>query len=95
MTVENEQSLVTTLSAPDIMCGGCANAIRKAVGSVAGVEDVSVDIASKSVAVRHSTAVGEDSLAAALDRAGFPATVQAASAAKAISPPASCSCCQE
>ena len=63
---------ITTLSAPDIECGGCAAAIKKTLGGLAGVSDVSVDIDSKRVAVSHEDSVTRDVLAAALDKAGFP-----------------------
>jgi P-type Cu+ transporter len=85
----------TTLSAPDITCGGCANAIRRAVGALGGVEDVAVDIAAKTVTVRHGEGMGEATLLDALDRAGFPATVQETgleSGGESVG--ASCSCCR-
>lgn len=62
----------TELVAPDIVCGGCAAAIKKALGALAGVSGVEVDIASKRVTVAHSAGVSRESLIAALDRAGFP-----------------------
>ena len=43
----NTQSNKTTLTAPDIVCGGCANAIKNAFGRVAGVSEVEVDVATK------------------------------------------------
>ena len=61
-----------TLTAPDIVCGGCANAIKKALGALPGVAGVSVDIATKQVTVTYGTTVTRDALVAALDRAGFP-----------------------
>jgi len=64
----------TTLSAPDIMCDGCANAIKKALGGLAGVSEVEVDIAAKRVTVSHGVAVSRETLTTALDRAGFPST---------------------
>ena len=85
----------TTLSAPDITCGGCANAIRRAVGALGGVEDVAVDIAAKTVTVRHGEGVGEATLLDALDRAGFPATVQETRPEPGSeSGDAACSCCR-
>ena len=85
MTTQNQQASVMNFSAPDIECGGCANAIKKAVGSLTGVESVSelrsprsanvADIATKTVAVQHDEDISETELIAALDRAGFPATV--------------------
>lgn len=63
---------ITTLSAPDIMCDGCANSIKKVLGPIAGVSDVNVDVAAKQVSVTHDPVVTRETLAAALDRAGFP-----------------------
>lgn len=56
--------------APDIECDGCANAIKKSVGKVAGVANVDVDVERKTVTV-HSDAPREQ-VVAALERAGFP-----------------------
>lgn len=62
----------TTVSAPDIMCDGCANAIKKAVGALPGIQSVNVDIAAKNVTVTHEANVSRAALIAALERAGFP-----------------------
>ena len=70
--------MTTTFSAPDIECGGCANAIKKALGRVDGVSDIAVDVDRKLV-----TVVGDapaDTVLATLDKAGFPATVTASAA---------------
>lgn len=69
--------MTTTLTAPDITCGGCANAIRRALGSVPGVSGIDVDVARKAVSVTHDEGVaGRAAILAALDRAGFPAADQ-------------------
>ena len=62
----------TVFSAPAIQCGGCANAIKKALGAQPGVSEVAVDIESKSVTVIHAHTISRESLKAALDKAGFP-----------------------
>ncbi len=36
---------MTTVVAPDIVCGGCASSIKNALGNLAGVERVGVDVA--------------------------------------------------
>jgi copper chaperone CopZ len=65
----------TTLTAPDIECDGCANAIRKALGNVPGVSDVAVDVSAKKVTVRHDEGKApRAAVTAALDKAGFPAS---------------------
>ncbi len=63
----------TTVIAPDIVCGGCASSIKKALGNLAGVEQIDVDIATKTVKVEHSEAASPEDIIAALDRAGYSA----------------------
>lgn len=61
-----------TFTAPDIECQGCANAIKKALGSDEGVSQIDVDVDAKTVRVVHTPQVTEETLAAKLDKAGFP-----------------------
>jgi copper chaperone CopZ len=57
---------------PDIECEGCANAIKRSLGSVAGVRDIQVGVESKSVTVQFDPArVSEGALRERLSRAGF------------------------
>lgn len=91
----------TTLTAPDIVCGGCANAIKKAVGALPGVSQVAVDVDSKTVTVTHDEKATQDVITGALDRAGFPAEpVEDTSSGCALPGAASeetgsgCSCCK-
>ena len=65
--------MTTTFSAPDIECDGCANAIKKALGRVDGISDIAVDVDQKTVTVAGDAPT--DTVVAALDKAGFPATV--------------------
>lgn len=67
-------SKTTTLTAPDIVCGGCANAIKNAFGRVRGVSDVEVDVAAKQVKVGHESDLSRDHLTKILADAGFPAS---------------------
>ena len=62
----------TTVTAPDIECDGCANAIKKTLGTVAGVSQVTVDVAAKTITVAHDEKATRAVIAAALDKAGFP-----------------------
>lgn len=62
----------TTLTAPDIECDGCANAIKKAVGQMNGIESVTVDVDGKRVTVNHGPQVSRSDIEHALDKAGFP-----------------------
>jgi Copper chaperone len=68
------QTNVTTVTAPDIVCGGCANAIKNALGRVQGVKQVDVDVERKTVKVEHGAEVEREEIIATLDRAGFPAS---------------------
>lgn len=61
----------TTVTAPEIVCGGCASSIKKALGNVAGVSEVDVDVATKKVTVKHDSNVSREKIADALDRAGY------------------------
>lgn len=62
----------TTVTAPDMVCGGCANAIKNAFGRVDGVTNIEVDVATKRVSVEHEPAVTRDDIVKVLDDAGFP-----------------------
>lgn len=68
------QTNTTSLTAPDIVCGGCASAIKKALGNVEGVREVEVDVESKAVTIEHAPAVSRERIVEALDRAGFPSS---------------------
>lgn len=63
----------TIMKVPDITCGGCASSIKNALGKVAGVSNVDVDVAEKMVTVKHDEAVSTEDITEALDRAGFAA----------------------
>jgi len=65
----------TVLHAPDIMCGGCAASIQKALSDIDGIGGVDVDVAAKYVSVTHDAAlVTVNHLVTRLDHAGFSAT---------------------
>lgn len=64
----------TKVTAPDIVCGGCAASIKKALGNVEGVSEVDVDVETKAVTVEHEPAVSRAKIVETLDRAGFPAS---------------------
>lgn len=61
----------TTVISPDIECEGCANAIKKALGSIPGITVVNVDIAEKKISIQHEPQVTLSALTSALDKAGF------------------------
>ncbi len=64
----------TTLTAPDIVCGGCVGAIKNAVGRIQGVSAVDVDVETKRVTIDHEADVTQEELAKVLDDAGFPSS---------------------
>ena len=64
----------TTVTAPDIVCGGCANAIKNAFGRIDGVTNVEVDVGTKKVAVDHEPAITREDIVKVMDDAGFPVT---------------------
>lgn len=61
--------------APDIECDGCANSIKRALGRVAGIQSVEVDVAAKDVSVRFDAPASAHDVEEALDQAGFPVSV--------------------
>ena len=66
-----ETQQTTTLKAPEITCGGCANSIKNALAKLNGVSQTEVDIDSKIVTVKHNENASRQDIIAALDRAGF------------------------
>ena len=68
-----ETQQTTTLKAPEIVCGGCANSIKNALAKLAGISQTEVDIDSKIVTVKHNENATREEIIDALDRAGFEA----------------------
>ena len=59
--------------APAIHCDGCAAAIKRSVGKLAGVDSVEVAVADKRVSVSFDGArVSADMIKERLEQAGFP-----------------------
>jgi copper chaperone CopZ len=58
--------------APDIECDGCANAIRKTLRKVEGVQSVQIDVDQKKVSVTFAAPATDSQVVGALDNAGFP-----------------------
>lgn len=64
------------LNAPDIACKSCANAITNTLSKLDAVQQVTVDVATKTVEVQFEEGkVTLDAILQRLDAAGFPATV--------------------
>lgn len=63
----------TTLSVPDVSCEHCVRTINGALGEVAGVEQVHVDIPSKTVSLAYDEKqVSMERIEEILDEAGYP-----------------------
>ena len=58
-----------TYSVPAISCGHCKSAIEAEVATVAGVDEVEVDIAAKTVRVEGGAA--DEAIRAAIEEAGY------------------------
>ena len=61
----------TTVTAPDIVCGGCANAIKNAFGRVDGVLNIEVDVRTKHVSVEHEASINREDILKVLEDVGF------------------------
>ncbi len=62
----------TTLSVPDVSCEHCVKTINGALGVVAGVEQVSTDIPSKTVHLKYDAGqVSMEKIEEILDDAGY------------------------
>lgn len=70
-----ENTSKTIFNVPDIVCGGCANSIKNALGKTRGVREIEVDIDKKTVAVAHDETVSRGNIEAILDDIGFPVAV--------------------
>jgi len=68
-----ETQQTTTLKAPEITCGGCADSIKNALSKLEGVAQTDVDVESKIVTVKHNENILREDIINALDRAGFEA----------------------
>lgn len=47
MNETTNNQTTTTVTAPEIVCGGCAGSIKKALGNLEGVSAVEVDVPTK------------------------------------------------
>jgi len=61
----------TILKVPDIVCGGCADSIKNALGKMDGIEEIKVNVEEKTVTVEHGEQISRENLEAALDDIGF------------------------
>ena len=66
---------MTTLSVPDMSCNHCKASVEAALGTVPEAGSVTVDLTTRKVKVAGPAPA--TALIAALDKAGYPATVAA------------------
>ena len=63
--------MTTQLTVPDMSCDHCKMSVEKALSSVEGVAQATVDLESKKVTVEHGDGVAEGSLREAVAAAGY------------------------
>lgn len=63
-----------TLDVPEMKCGGCANAVRSALGTLEEVRRVDVSLDEGRVEVVGDDGLDPDELVAATEEAGYGAT---------------------
>ena len=57
---------------PEMHCGACEASIRRALASLPGIDGVDVDVAGKTVRVRHDPVATPDAaIRTAIENAGF------------------------
>lgn len=62
----------TVLTVEGMTCEGCANAIRRAVGQMEGVDEVDVNVVRKRVAVTYDEArATEEAIRQRIEEAGY------------------------
>lgn len=64
-----------TLSVPDMGCGGCVDKVKKALLDIEGVAIAEVSLEEKHAVVEAEDSVSADDLAAAVEAAGYGASV--------------------
>ena len=61
----------STVIVSGMTCGHCAASVREEVGSLAGVTDVDVDVASGRVTISSSAPIEADAIRGAIEEAGY------------------------
>lgn len=61
----------TTIEVENIKCGGCANSIRRELGTIQGVFTVEVDIVNGTIVAEHTDEVDREHIAAKLLKMGY------------------------
>ena len=63
--------MMTKLNVNGMSCSHCENAVKKAVGAISGVTDVTVNLDAKTVEVTHDENVNVGSIKAAIEEEGY------------------------
>jgi copper chaperone CopZ len=69
------------LNVTGMTCGSCVKHVEKALGAVAGVQKVAVDLSTGMATVAGDLPGGASSLLAALEEEGYPSTISSADVA--------------
>ena len=64
-------STTTTITVDGMTCGHCESAVKSEVGKLAGVTDVSVDLATGQVTIVSETTPSATALQEAVEEAGY------------------------
>ena len=62
---------LTVMSVPDISCDHCRDSIEGAIGPLDGVDEVEVDVATKTVRIEHEEDLAVRVLAGAIEDQGY------------------------
>jgi copper chaperone len=65
------ENVVTQLIAPEIMCDGCVNSIKKALSNIKGISKIDVEIQTKTVTIEHSPEITKEQISGALEDIGY------------------------
>ncbi len=65
-----------TLRIPDMKCDGCVSAVQSALSGMAGIHRADVSLEQKTATVEADDAVTAAELVAAVEEAGYKATVE-------------------
>jgi copper ion binding protein len=60
-----------TVTVTGMTCGHCASSVREEVGSIPGVNDVDIDLASGKVTVASERQVEPEAIKSAVEEAGY------------------------
>lgn len=63
--------MVAQFKVPDVSCQHCVNSITSEVATLAGVQNVNVNLNDKTVTVNHTDDVSEDQIVEAIHEAGY------------------------